>query len=254
MTSTRSNGLTLALVSCLVAASLPAAAPTDQGGGAPAHSTGMPPQWVSALRPRGEASAELTLAEGGKSLYTLLIPVDAKEIEKKAAGDLQENFKRISGAEFPIVDEAARGDAGGPFISIGRTQALAKSSCQWKDADLAAEGYALEVIGPNVYLHGGSGRGLIHGVYSLLEEDLDCRWYSTRSVDTPRRETFRVTLVPRKFLPVLEMRDPHILAMHDVAWSLRNKTNSPNVQIPAEWGGSLFFYYMGHTYLSLIHI
>jgi hypothetical protein len=220
----------------------------DKEGGV--YRTDMPKPWENTLRPRGEASTTLTLANAGKAEYALVIPKNAKEIEKKAARDLRFHFKLISGAEFPVVGEDQLPDKGSAFISVGRTRLLEQSASQWKHADLAAEGYALEVIGKNVYLYGGSGRGLMHGVYSLLEEDLGCRWYSTSSTDTPRREPFCASLVSRKFVPVLELRDPYILAMHDSTWSLRNKTNTPHATIPMAWGGSIRYHCMGHTYAA----
>ena len=176
-----------------------------------------------------------------------MVPKNAKEIETKAAHDIARYFKLISGADFPIVAEGAPAVKARPLISIGRTRLLERSASKWKHADLAAEGYAIEVLGKNVYLYGGSGRGLMHGVYSLLEEDLGCRWYSTSSIDTPRTETFSVSLVSRKFVPVLELRDPYICKMWDSNWSLRNKTNTPQARVPPAWGGSIRYHYMGHT-------
>jgi hypothetical protein len=133
-------------------------------------------------------------------------------------------------------------------VSVGRTRLLEASACNWKNADMAAEGYAIEVLGKNVYLYGGQGRGLLHGAYSLLEEDLGCRWYSPRSIDTPKMERFSVGLVSRQVAPLLELRDPYVLSMADPKWSLRNKTNSPQSRIPTCWGGSIRYHHMGHTY------
>lgn len=214
------------------------------------YRTDMPKPWENTLKPTGKASDILALADKGKTEYVLVIPKNAKEIETKAAGDLHRYFKLISGASFPIVSEDALPTKDGAFISIGRTQLLEQSKCDWKATDLATEGYALEVIGKNVYLYGGSGRGLMHGVYSLLEEDLGCRWYSTSSIDTPTMDAFSTSLVSRKFVPVLELRDPYILKMFDSNWSLRNKTNTPHARIPMSWGGSIRYHHMGHTYAS----
>ena len=138
--------------------------------------------------------------------------------------------------------------AGTPYVSLGRTELLARSACKWKDADLGSEGYAVEVVGGNVYLYGGGGRGLMNGVYALLEEDLGCRWYGLNTVDTPRMTRLDVQLVPRKHVPVLELRDPYILKMHDAMWSLRNRSNTPHARIPMAWGGSIRYHLMGHTY------
>lgn len=212
------------------------------------HRTDMPQRWRNSLQPKDTATAALTLADKRTARYVLVIPQDAKRIEKKAASDLGLYLKLICDADFPVVSEAQLPAAGTPFISVGRTTLLAKSPCQWKNADLAVEGYALEVVGENVFLYGGSGRGLLHGVYSLLEEDLGCRWYSTSSVDTPKMERLSVSLAPRKYLPVLQLRDPYIYKLHDPNWSLRNKTNTPHARVPMAWGGSIRFHNMGHTY------
>ncbi|MBM3497665.1 MAG: DUF4838 domain-containing protein, partial [Armatimonadetes bacterium] len=212
------------------------------------HRTDMPPEWRNSLRPSGRPPAGLTLAEQGAARYSLVIPQNAQPIERKAAADLRLHLKLIAGADFPILTEGE--PQAGPCVSLGRTERLAQSPCRWKAADLAAEGYALEVAGGDVFLYGGTGRGLLHGVYSLLEEDLGCRWYSPTSVDTPSLPTLTVSLVPRKFVPVLELRDPYIHKLHDPTWSLRNKTNTPHARIPPAWGGSLRYYHMGHTYAA----
>jgi hypothetical protein len=211
------------------------------------YRTDMPATWTNSLRPAGKASPPLALADHGKAAYALVVPKNAKQIETKAAHDIAQYFKLISGADFPIVAEDAPAAQGRPLISIGRTRLLEQSTCNWKNADLAAEGYAIEVLGNNVYLYGGSGRGLMHGVYSLLEEDLACRWYSPNSIDTPKLEKFSASLVSRKFAPVLELRNPFIYKMHNSTWSLRNKTNSPEARVPLAWGGSIRYQYLGHT-------
>jgi hypothetical protein len=215
-----------------------------------AHRTDMPASWQNALRPKGAPAEQMTLADNGKAQYVVVIPRNARRIEKKAANDLCLYVRLASGAALPIVGEDRLPAGDRPYISIGRTGLLARSSCRWKGADLAVEGYALETEGKNVYLYGGSGRGLIHGVYSMLEEDLGCRWYSPTSADTPRVKRLAVSLAPRKYLPVLELRDPYIHKMHDPNWSLRNKTNTPHARVPLAWGGSIRYHHMGHTYAA----
>ncbi len=220
----------------------------DQDAGV--HRSDMPEQWHNSLQPAGERAAEVVLADRRKASYSVVIPRQAERIEVKAAADLCLYLKQISRADFTVTGEGDFVAGSGPYVSIGRTALLAGSRCQWKSADLAAEGYAIEVVDGNVYLYGGTGRGLMHAVYSLLEEDLGCRWYSTSSVDTPRRTRLAVSLIPRKVIPVLELRDPYIHKLHDVNWSLHNKTNTPHARIPLAWGGSIRYHMMGHTYAS----
>lgn len=216
------------------------------------HRTDMPDEWVNSLKPEGRVAPPLTLADRRVARCSLVVPQDAERVERKAAADLQQFLNRMSGADFPIITEDEFTEEAGSYISIGRTELLAASRSRWKDADLAEEGYAIDVAGENIYIYGGRGRGLMHGVYALLEEDLGCRWYSKTSLDTPRISMRRLTarVVPRMYIPVLEMRDPYIHTMFDPAWSLRNRTNSPHARIPTAWGGSLRFHFMGHTYAN----
>ena len=52
----------------------------------------------------------------------------------------------------------------------------------------------------------------------------------------PRQPTLRVQPVPRRFVPVLEIRDPFYWDAFDSTWSLRNRTNT-HARDPEEWGG-----------------
>ena len=208
--------------------------------------TDMPAQWRNALKPVGKASAPLEFVNDWGARYSLLLPEKPTSIETKAANELRRGLKLITGADFPIVNE---GEAvKGFLISVGRTRKLSASAARWKDADLADEGYGLEVVGPDLYLYGGRGRGLLNGVYALLSEDLGCRWYDTGSIDVQQRPALTAAVVSRKFAPALQLRDPYILSMHDANWSLHNRTNTPHARIPQAWGGSLRYHHMGHTY------
>lgn len=214
------------------------------------HRTDMPPEWSNSLKPVSDVGPQLLLADAGTARYVLVVPHDARPIERKAAADLRQNLKRICGAEFSIVAEDQFQMGSSPFISIGRTELLASSPCKWKNAEVAGEGYALEIADANLFLFGGQGRGLINAVYAFLEEDLGCRWYSLTSVDTPHGDRLVVSPAPRKTIPVLELRDPYVLSMHDPTWSLHNKTNTPHARIPRAWGGSIGYHHMGHTYAT----
>jgi len=212
------------------------------------HRTDMPRSWRNALKPAGRTAPALLLADDGRAGYPLVIPGAAARIEEKAAQDLAHVLGLICGAEFAVVREGTGSQGQGPCISLGRTQRLRDSAAAWKDADLAAEGYAIEVVDRTLFLYGGSGRGLIHAVYALLEEDLGCRWYGLDSVDTPRLPRLAAKVVPRKVVPALELRDPYILRLHAPTWSLRNRTNTPHARVPLAWGGSIRYHHMGHTY------
>ncbi|MGB9619056.1 MAG: DUF4838 domain-containing protein, partial [Armatimonadota bacterium] len=210
----------------------------------------------NALKPRGKPGAELTLAAGGKTGYTIVIPDSPTTQDRKAAEDLARWLREITGAEFSIISESAA-DPDGKFISIGRTnllesymlhgRVLPRSLC-----DLGSEGYAILQGGGNLFLLGGSRRGPINAVYALLEEDLGCRWYDRYTPDIPRMPELKVRVVPRCYNPRLDIRDPFYWDAFDPDWALRNRTNAPLVKIPEEWGGVTDYAWFGHSFDWLV--
>jgi len=205
----------------------------------------MPKSWTNSLKPKGGKS--VTFASNKKANYTIVIPNNPKIKEKKAAYDLAKYLNLISGAKFDIIEENKY--VKGNFISIGGTKLLAKSSSKYKKDNLFTEGYVVDIINNNIYFYGGSGRGLIDGIYSVLEEDLGCRWYTSENREyVPTMAKFTVSITPRKYLPILDLRDPYVYEAWDPTWSLRNRTNSPNATIPVSLGGSIKYYLLVHTY------
>ncbi|MFA6108552.1 MAG: hypothetical protein WDA75_07275, partial [Candidatus Latescibacterota bacterium] len=218
----------------------------------PGRAATFHPQWVNALKPAGKAGPSLTLASRGKAAYDLLLPATPTTQEEKAAADLAQWLKGISGADFAVLHEGADPAPSGRVISIGRTALLEQAALPEAGLDLGDEGYAIALSGKTLFLLGGRTRGPINAVYALLEEDLGCRWYHRDSVTLPSRPELTFRPVPRHFVPVLEIRDPFYWDAFDGTWSLRNRTNAPGAPIPEEWGGSVDYALFVHTYNTLI--
>ncbi len=188
----------------------------------------------------------MTLASKGKSLYAILLSATPTTQDEKAASELAQWLKEMSGAEFPVIREGGAYQTSGREISIGMTEQFKRANLSEAKLDLGNEGYAIAVSGETLYLWGGRLRGPIYAVYALLEEDLGCRWYGWHGANSsaipcviPHIPELKVRPVPRHFVPVLEVRDPFYYdVFYDVDWSLRNRTSSLKVPIPAQWGGS----------------
>ncbi len=210
------------------------------------------PNWQNSLRPDGKPGPELTLASRGQTDYMILLPASPTSQDEKAAEDLALWLKYMTGADFEIVIEGDAYRPTGREISIGRTDLLSKANLPDADADLGNEGYAIAVKGKTLYLLGGKTRGPINAVYALLEEDLGCRWYDRTSHTVPHVRDLKFKPVPRRFMPVLEIRDPFYWDAFDGTWSLRNRTNSPSAAIPEEFGGNIDYALFVHTYETLV--
>jgi len=210
------------------------------------------PDWENALAPSGAAGATLRLAAEGEALYGIVIPDAATSVEEKAAADLAQWLGAMSGATFGVHRAS---DAEAPqeaFISIGRTQALAASGLPEASATFPEEGFAIAEKDGALYITGGAGRGVINGVYALLEEDLGCRWYSRFSETIPARDPLELTVVARTDAPALRIRDPFLWEAFDGTWSLRNRTNAPDARVPEEWGGHQSYALFVHTFATLV--
>ncbi|MBP6964546.1 MAG: DUF4838 domain-containing protein [Armatimonadetes bacterium] len=214
------------------------------------------PEWKNALKPKGKPGPELTLASGGKTAYTIVLPSSPTSQEEKAATELRKWLGEMTGAEFPIAVEVDGYKPSGRAISIGRTSLLEKSGIP--PSDLGNEGYEIAVRGRTLFLLGGKTRGPINAVLALLEEDLGCRWYDRQSAaaadyaSVPKTPDLRFRPVPRRFAPVLEIRDPFYWDAFDGAWSLMNRTNSPWAAVPEEFGGYIDYAMFVHTYEALV--
>ena len=214
----------------------------------------VPPNaaWRNSLHPTGEPGPELALATHGTTSYTVILPAQPTTMEVKAALELTEWLHVMTGAKFPIAAETDL--SSGPVISIGRTQRLAAAKPRGWDRDLGREGIGIGTADRDLFLWGGSGRGIIHAVAALLEEDLGCRWYARNTATIPRKTSLRFRPVPRIFVPVLEIRDPYYWDAFDATWSLHNRTNAPNARVPDAFGGRVHYAggFFVHTFQRLV--
>jgi len=214
------------------------------------------PQWRNGLAPRGEVGPRLTLARDGTTDYVILIPRRATGPEQKAAADLAKWLGEMTGATFPVVREGEGAAPDGPCISIGRTRLRAACRLGRPTTDLGRDGYAIQAAAPHLFITGGTRRGIVNGVYSLLQEDLGCRWYIP-GIDPviPKRPTLRFRPVLRSYRPVFEdRRDPYYGDVaYDPDWSVQNRTYSLTAQVPAAWGGyPRYWPSFVHTYDALV--
>src|SRR5262249_28447684 len=151
--------------------------------------------------------------------------------EKKAAKDLQQWIREISGMELKIA--------------LGSSGKLINISTQ---PDFEDEQYQIAVNGGHLTLTGGRNRGVVNAVYALLEEDLGCRWYTPSDTKLPKLSPLKIEVVPRTYKPQLRVRDAMYACANDADWSLRNRTQCQGAKVPEEFGGVIDYgNKMAHT-------
>ncbi len=195
--------------------------------------------WINSLKPTAKIGAELTITENNKANYSILLSKKPTTQDQKAAEDLKTWLEKMTGATIQIVAESKNSKTSDQVISIGQTQLFKKSKLAASAENLKDEGYGIDQKDNTLFIWGGRTRGVINGVYALLEEDLGCRWYSNECNMIPSIATLKFTPALRTYVPALSCRDPFWYVAFDATWSLRNRTNAPDAKVPEEWGGAI---------------
>jgi hypothetical protein len=198
-------------------------------------------EWKNSLEPQGIRGKDVLLAESKQARYKIVIPEKASPIEIKASADLSQWLGDITGASFVVVPDSYQSVE--REISVGATNRVPEG---YPSEDLKTHGYQIFQKGDKIFVLGGTKRGLLNGVYALLEEDLGCRWYDSEDAKMiPKISTLKFKPASRVSVPQLQVRDPFYYSSFEPTWALRNRTTYTNGDrnrfgvIPAEYGGGM---------------
>lgn len=109
----------------------------------------------------------LTIAGKDAPQYSIVVPAQPTPLEARSAKVLQKYLQDASGIQLPIVQD---GSVSGNAIYLGHTH----KAEQLAISQPADEGYLLKTAGKDIVIVGGSGRGLVYGVYTFLEHFAGC--------------------------------------------------------------------------------
>ena len=137
-----------------------------------------------------EISEYLPLIKEGKSKYVIIKSAKASPFELKAAQELQMYLYKISGVKLPISDDTSR--VLDTEIIVGQTTREGKSSYTIDRKALGAEGFYMFVKDKKLIIAGGGERGTYYGVYTFLEEQLGCRWFTDTLTVIPESDTVQI--------------------------------------------------------------
>ena len=165
-----------------------------------------------------------TLFRNGASEYSIVIAPDAPESEQYAAQELKNWIAQVSGVELPITD--LQGGQAGKRLVVGYnaiTEELVPSAEKPSDRD---DAFTWCNEGGDILFWGGSKRGTLYSVYSFLEEELGCRWYSSKVSVAPKRETWSFGTLYNHEEPSLKIRDNCVLDVRNQpVFSARMRNN-----------------------------
>ncbi|HOX55368.1 MAG TPA: DUF4838 domain-containing protein [Candidatus Paceibacterota bacterium] len=122
---------------------------------------------------------QVKIAEDRASDWRIVCPPPASPVINWGAGELQRYLRQISGCKLAIVKRVR----GKPALAVGlRPELSPKDRAVLPPAAKGYDGYAVAVVAgtpktpARIVIAGDNARGVIYGIYDVLER-LGCRWF-----------------------------------------------------------------------------
>lgn len=136
-------------------------------------------------RPTQYTSNPVNIIENGQTGYVIVISEDAGPVEVTAANELQKYLLQMGKVRLEVVTDDA--EPCEKEIIVGNTNRDVYSGIDFEK--LGDEGFTLKAVGKKLVICGGKKRGVIYGVYTFLDEQLGCRWYTASYEYVPECST-----------------------------------------------------------------
>jgi len=196
------------------------------------------------------ADDPVVLAELGTARGRIVVADDASAPTRRAAEELQRFLGEMSGAAFEIVSDQEgqrRGD-----IVVGPNAHTKWHIRQSEIDELGNEGYIVRSHKGRLYIAGGEPRGTLYGAYALLEDVLNCRWFTPEVSRIPKANALTVPALDIVHVPALEYREPFTAECRDGDWAARNRANSSAASLEEKHGGKVTYFGFVHTFDQLV--
>ena len=183
----------------------------------------------------------MNITSDGSTGYVIVRGARCSPSELTAAQTLQNYITQICGVTLPIVTDETAAQA--KEIIVGKTNREGAGYTVDR-ASLGDEGLMIKTVGQKLVIAGGEKRGTLYGVYTFLEEVLNCHWYTSTLIVVPHTDDLKIPVdIDIKQKPTFEYRETDWLSPYDKLYSVANKLNGNTYrQLSEEQGGT-----MGYT-------
>ena len=171
--------------------------------------------------PAAGKGASVVLVDRGRPACTIVLAAKATGILPKAAKDLQEHLREMSGANVSIVSDPQK--AKGVRICLGWRPEGLKLPVEPTPESVRPDGYLIAIAGGDLVILSPRPEGVRNGVYGLLEDYLGCHWFKPGPIGrhVPKRRTVEVRLPAgyQRVRPTFEYRKPWYNGVAKAFWS-----------------------------------
>jgi hypothetical protein len=184
----------------------------------------------------------------GESDYCIAFDKDASESEQFAAKELQHWIKECGGVELPVktIEEKHTGYR----IVVGYNSYI-KTKIGIEPPALNDESFTYCSSGGDILIYGGKQRGTMYGVFSFLERELGCRFYTPAVSIAPKRRKYAFSELSHSEKPGIAVRNDFYYEAFDPAWAARNKING-TLSDPRVQPGGVEVYLGVHTFQHFV--
>jgi len=137
---------------------------------------------------------QISLTLNGNTDYQIIVPAPQNSIDKLAVKELREFLKKSTGAEFKIFTGSSKNaDNLTHRIFIGLSPSAVNILGINPSADLKDQEHVVKCVGDDIFLFGKGEYGNLDAVYSFLQNQVGCRWYTAfGDMNIPRHDTFQL--------------------------------------------------------------
>lgn len=179
--------------------------------------------------------------------YRIIVSPTASESETWAAEELQRCLYEISNEFLPV--ERNYTVHNGPKIVIGYQDIIKTKTGAAAPAD-NDESFQYFTHDKDIFIYGGRQRGTMYAVFSFLENEFGCRWYTPRVTIIPKKEKLAFGTYNYKSTPGIRVRNDFYFEAFDPVWAARNKMNGRMNYVKQPGGVEAFW--AVHTFYPLM--
>ncbi len=204
-------------------------------------------------------AGDFILAERGKAPEcAVVVAPDSGECVRYAAEELRRFVRETTGVELPIFEDTTY-----PAATRAVMLEVETTPSSLRDGETpspqSADSFQLHLDDQRLIITGGGERGVLYGVYEVLERFAGCRWYSSRYSVIPNLD--RIALpdgLDETQFPAFDMREPfwhEVRKSREFAARLRSNSRKWG-DIDAKYGGDDWRFGQGlaiaHTFGELL--
>ena len=195
----------------------------------------------------------MIIANHGATRAHIIVADEASAATWRAAEELSRYIFNMTGANLTI-HVASRGTIGNndaAEICVGLTGRAGEPDI----SGLKNDGIMVKTVGNRLFILGENDRAVLHAVYSFLEDDLGCRFFTDTVEHIPQRSYLAIGEIDRTEISPLEYRSTSgNITVDDDEYASKRGLNGQNYRLDEEHGGCIKYQGFVHTFNHFVPV